>query len=198
MRLRRRSLLLVIPITILLLTSLFLWRGGVWLVDADEPEAAEVAVVLAGDGYGLRIQHGARLVEEGFVPMVLASGNRGQYENWESELAIDFAVRAVRQGWPREYFTPFRHTAMSTAEELKAIREEFIRRGTKKAIFVTSDYHTRRTRRVLESTLSETDFLVVAAKDKYFRPQQWCWHRESRKSFLMEWTKNLAQSLGGL
>src|SRR5436190_5405364 len=66
---------------------------GNYLVQAGPPQKADAALVLAGDGWGLRILTAAQLVRDGFVPKVLVSGPDGAYGNNECDLAIPFAVK---------------------------------------------------------------------------------------------------------
>ena len=95
-------------------SSFWLPAIGHYLVKAEQPVRAEVIVVLAGDGFGNRILKGAKLVRQGFAPMVFVSGPTGHYQITEDELAINFAVK---RGYSREYFTGVPNDARSTREE---------------------------------------------------------------------------------
>lgn len=173
---------------------------GVWLpvparflVRAQAPEHAEVAVVLAGDFYGHRILAGAGMVRGGYVKKVLMSGPSGVYGHYESDLAIDFAVR---QGYRVEDFIPMPNLARSTREEARLVLEELRRMGVHKFLIVTSNYHTRRAGAIYRSLARDVEFRVVAAPDEYFRPQDWWKSREGRKIFLIEWMKTIAEWIG--
>lgn len=173
---------------------------GVWLpvparflVRAQAPEHAEVAVVLAGDFYGHRILAGADMVRGGYVKKVLVSGPSGAYGHYECELAIDFAVR---QGYRAEDFIPLPNLARSTQEEARLVLEELRRMGARKFLLVTSNYHTRRAGAIYRALARDVEFRVVAAPDEYFRPQDWWQSREGRKIFLIEWMKTIAEWIG--
>ncbi|HZS49773.1 MAG TPA: hypothetical protein VFA54_02855, partial [Bryobacterales bacterium] len=58
---------------------LWLREIGEFLVVSDAPQNADIAVVLAGDGFGRRILKAAELVRQGYVPRVLVDGPRGMY-----------------------------------------------------------------------------------------------------------------------
>ena len=68
----------------------------------DGPAKADIAVVLAGDYYGHRIDKGGRAgAARAMCRSVLVSGPHGFYGMHECDLAIAFAVR---QGYPAEWF----------------------------------------------------------------------------------------------
>jgi uncharacterized SAM-binding protein YcdF (DUF218 family) len=52
---------------------------GSYLVNADSPEKADMALVLAGDGDGNRILKAAQLARQGYVSKILVSGPSGIY-----------------------------------------------------------------------------------------------------------------------
>lgn len=169
---------------------------GTLLVNSSPAAPADGLVVLAGDSYGYRVKEGANLVHQGIAPKVLVSGNNWYYGLWECELAIDMAVN---QGQPREIFEPFRHEATSTEEELRMIFAEAGKRGWKSMVLVTSNFHTLRTGMLVDRTKPpDLRVQVVASDDRYFKPQEWWWHRESRKLLFMEWVKLGAALVGGL
>jgi uncharacterized SAM-binding protein YcdF (DUF218 family) len=167
-----------------------------FLVQSDPPVKSDGIIVLAGDGAGYRIQAGAELAKQGYAPIVLASGAEWFYGACECDLAIDYAVK---NGQPRELFAPLRNNATSTDMEARELYAEVLRRKWKSVLFVTSDYHTRRTRMVLNRLKPPgISIAIFGAPDRYFRPDHWWWHRESRKTLLLEWSKLVAEMLGGL
>lgn len=190
-----------IALLLLLALAVLSWRWwlplpGEFLVRVDTPVKSDGIVVLAGDGYGNRIRAGAELAKQGYAPIVLASGAAWIYGVCECDLAIEYAVK---HGYSRALFEPLRNEATSTDAEARTIFTEAQRRGWKSILIVTSDYHTRRTRMILNRLKPEGLRLsVYAAPDRFFRPHEWWWHRESRKTFLTEWAKLGAALVGGL
>ena len=164
-----------------------------FLVRAQAPEHAEVAVVLAGDFHGHRILAGAGMARGGYVKKVLVSGPSGAYGHYECDLAIDFALR---QGYRAEDFIPMPNLARSTREEARLVLEELRRMGVHKFLLVTSNYHTRRAGAIYRSLVRDVEFRVVAAPDEYFRPADWWKSREGRKVFCIEWMKTIAEWMG--
>ena len=166
---------------------------GAYLVQADAPQKADVAVVLSGDGWGHRILTAAQLERDGYVPNVIVSGPDGAYGNYECDLAIPFAVR---HGYPESYFAHFENHARSTAEEAKVLTTELRRRGYRRVLVVTSDYHTRRASRIFHHLAPDLTLWVISAPDEFFTPDGW-WHsREARKIVLTEYEKTVANWLG--
>ena len=170
-----------------------LWMGE-FLIRAEPPRAADVAVVLAGDGYGHRIMRGVELVRQGYVKQVLVDGPLGNYDYDEAALAIQFAVR---RGAPKEILVPVPMPVRSTVAEARVIAPELERRGVKTALIVTSNYHTRRARAVFKRFGSPNiRYVIVAAPDEDFRPEDWWLSRDAQKVVFMEYVKLGAWWLG--
>ena len=166
---------------------------GTYLVQADPPQKADAALVLAGDGWGHRILTGAQLARDGYVSKVLVSGPDGAYGYHECDLAIPFAVK---HGYPEAYFVHMENQARSTLAEARVDLVEIRRMGFKRIVVVTSNFHTRRAGRVFRGLAPDLTILVVAAPDENFTPDGW-WHsREGQKIFLAEWEKTVANWVG--
>jgi uncharacterized SAM-binding protein YcdF (DUF218 family) len=189
-----RRLLWLAAIVVLLAAT-----GSYWLpafshplIHNEGPAKADIAVVLAGDSYGRRIQFAASLVRDGFVPAVLVSGPR-MFGVHESDLAI---AMAVRQGNPAEWFFPFPHSALSTRQEAEVIVPELRRRNIHSFLLVTSDFHTRRAARIFRKAAKDIQMRVVASPDEYFHADSWWQTREGQKTVLIEWMKTVATAVG--
>ncbi len=171
------------------------WLGwvGAFLVKSEAPFRADMIVVLAGDGMGHRILKGGELVEQGYAPRVLVSGPPGFYGRSEDSLAIPFAVE---HGYPLDYFIAFPNASHSTVEEAQAILPELQKRGVRKFILVTSDFHTARAGRIYHARAKGLDMRVVAAADEYFTAKGWWRTREGRKTVFLEFSKTIANLFG--
>ena len=164
------------------------WMGEL-LIKSDPLEKADIVVVLAGDLYGERILLAAELVEKGYALRVLVSGPKNYFGVPESELAIPFAVaRGASEG----IFDGFPIEAHSTLEETHRVDRELRRRGIRKALVVTSNFHTRRARYIFHKHGSkDVDYVFVAADYPEFRPEDWWRSRQGRKVFVLESLKTL-------
>lgn len=166
---------------------------GGYLVDAEAPVQADVALVLAGDPSGNRITTGAELVKQGFVDRVLVSGPSGNYGFHDCDLAIPFAVQ---EGYPESYFVHFENDARSTADEARMAKPVLEEMGVHHLLLVTSSYHTRRAARVFRKTLPGVEVTAVAAPAENFTPEGW-WHsREGWEIVVFEWMKTVAYWFG--
>jgi uncharacterized SAM-binding protein YcdF (DUF218 family) len=170
---------------------------GRGLMHEDAPVKSDLAVVLAGDRLGLRIERGGDLVRQGYVAAALVSGPPGLYGQHECDLEIAFAVR---QGYPADWFIPFPDEARSTQEEASAILPELQRRRVHRLLLVTSEYHTARAYRTFASTARKLgnpiEIHPIGVPDPDFQADSWWRSREGQKITFMEWTKTVAYTLG--
>ena len=166
---------------------------GSYLIKADAPEKADIALVLGGDGEGNRILQAAKLVRSGYVAQVLVSGPSGLYGYHECDLAIPFAVKA---GYPESYFLHLENDARSTKEEARDAILRLRQLGVHKVLLVTSDYHTRRSGKIYRAAAPDLQFVVVAAPDRYFTAGGWWHNRQGEKIAFNEWVKTLTEPFG--
>ena len=166
---------------------------GSFLIKTDPLEEAEIVVVLAGDGSGHRIMKAVELVEQGYAPLVLVDGPLRHYDFSEAALAIEFAAR---RGAAREILEAFPIMASSTQSEAEMVDQELRRRGIRKALVVTSDFHTRRARNLFRKRTSGlVAYRVVAARYPGFHLESWWRSRFGLKVVFLEYIKTAASWL---
>lgn len=162
----------------------------------DGPAKADIAVVLAGDYFGARIDKAADLVRKGYVPAVLVDGPR-YYGIRESTAEIQYEVG---KGAPATWFIDFPVNAASTLEEAQAVLPELQRRGVHSYLLVTSDYHTGRAGRVFRSVQRAMNYTpalrVVASHGSDFNADCWWQTRTGRKTAFLEWWKTFGTMAG--
>jgi uncharacterized SAM-binding protein YcdF (DUF218 family) len=189
--------LLVAALAVYLCHDYWLAAIGRLLVHDEGPAKAEIAVVLAGDGYGHRIEKAAELVRQGYVPLVLVDGTDDNYGYLESDMAITFITR---EGFPASWFIGLRCPTNSTQEEAGLVLAELQRRNIHSFLLVTSDYHTGRASRIFHSLERRGSYApamrVVAAHDEFFRASDWWRSRQGRKIALIEWVKTISTAVG--
>ena len=183
----------LVAIIIYVASPIWMSKLGQFLVSADSPAAADVAVVIAGDSRGERLTTAVSLVESKFVPRVIVSGPMGGYGTWESDLAIDWAEK---KGKPREWFVPVRIDADSTMEEAKALLLWLREHQIKRIDIVTSNFHTRRTGKIWRQLAPEMEIRVIAAPCSDFDPDGWWKSRRGQKTFAYEWQKTIGLWIG--
>jgi uncharacterized SAM-binding protein YcdF (DUF218 family) len=102
----------------------------------------------------------------------------------------DYAITFLRtQGYPTRLFESFGHNAHSTIQEAIALRGELARRHVKRAILVTSDFHSRRSAIVFRLFCPGIDFISVPGPVPKFHADRWWMDDSSRALFYSEWTK---------
>jgi uncharacterized SAM-binding protein YcdF (DUF218 family) len=189
--------LLILAVIAFLARNLWLPGIGYALIRNDGPARAEIAVVLAGDFLGHRLEKAAQLAKQGYVPVVLVSGPPGVYGRTEADLGVEFIQR---EGYPAQWFIPFPDPAHSTNAEAGYILQELRRRNIHTFLLVTSDFHSARAARIFlakERALSYfPQMRVVAANDEYFHADSWWRDREAQKTVFFEWSKTIATALG--
>jgi uncharacterized SAM-binding protein YcdF (DUF218 family) len=192
--LRRRGLLVFL---LLLITAIVTYAGrpvwlpvvGEFLVVSQAPETADIVVVLAGDIRGDRILRAVELVQQGHAPRILVDGSMEVYGAGEADLATTFALQ---HGASREIFEPFPMEADSTLEEAQIVDAELAGRGVRKALVVTSNFHTRRALRIFEAVASgKVKYVMVAAPSPDFQPDRWWYTRAGKRTLLLEYLKTL-------
>jgi uncharacterized SAM-binding protein YcdF (DUF218 family) len=170
---------------------------GRLLVWDDGPAAADIAIVLAGDFTGSRLKGAADLVRSGLVPVILVSGPGEIYGVNEADAAIRLLTS---QGYPAAWFVPVRHASTSTKQEGTALLNELARRHVRRVNVVTSNFHTRRARRIYLELERERgggpEIRMVAVPNVDYDPAVWWRTREGRKVAFFEWTKSITSLVG--
>ena len=194
-RSRWRWLLALAALAALTAATQSYWLPGLGycLVSDEPPLKADLIVVLAGDSQGNRVLRAGDLVRQGYAPKALLDSPMELYGVPEGEMALAFAVK---HGYAKEMFESFPIVATSTKEEAAELMAEVRKRGLRRVLVVTSNYHSARSRRILKRQGGEIEWHVTAAPDRYFRPEDWWHRREARKVWLMEMTKTAADFLG--
>jgi uncharacterized SAM-binding protein YcdF (DUF218 family) len=155
-----------------------------WVVD--EPAAHADAIMVLGDDnfYADRATHAAELYRQGVAGIVVGSGRRLRPNAGVSEL---MEHDLVERGVPRDKIVRFAHDADSTSEEAAALAHFAEGRKWKSVVVVTSNYHTRRARYILEKVFPLGIAVSVAsARDGDFDPERWWEKRKSVKIFAQE------------
>jgi uncharacterized SAM-binding protein YcdF (DUF218 family) len=179
--------------TALIFSQQILWSLGAILVHSETPQQADMELVLGGDASGGRILKACQLLQAGYAPRVMVSGQGSYYGTHESVLAIRLAVS---QGCPEAAFLPFRYPATSTLEEAAHVVPELRKLGVRKLLVVTSPSHTARALRVFHRLAPDLEVHTVASVDRKWNSGYWWKSREGRKIWIMEAAKTVADFVG--
>ncbi len=141
------------------------------LVARDEPRAADALVVLAGDAYGRRVQHGVELWRRGLVaegPFVTTGGVLYDELSW----AKVARAHAVRLGVPAERVLAL-DQGETTAEEARRAIDVLAARGVKTVLLVTSPYHSGRAAALFRAEATPRGIEVLSCPSQDEAPEAW-------------------------
>ncbi len=174
-----------------------------WLKNEDTPIKADLIVVLAGRYE--RAMQAADLYRAGYAPRIVLSE---AVPDPAIKRLEEFGIRypdsteiqrriLERKGVPAERIELLGEPALSTADEARTIAARFGRPGLR-LIVVTSPFHVRRARLVLERALAGRGVeLAVCATSYEAFPDDW-WHSQAAaREVLLEWAKLAFYLLGG-
>ncbi|MGH2453326.1 MAG: YdcF family protein [bacterium] len=161
--------------------------AGRFLIVADPLEHADVIVVLSGGQADERVRQAAVLFKGGLAPLILLSGG-------ESLMGISVPDLLRRQA--RAHGVPasallYEVSSTSTADQARFLRPLLEDRGVRRAIVVTSSYHTRRTRLLFRRTFagSPVDIRVSPVQQDLFRPEEWWTRDQDTETVVLEYIK---------
>lgn len=165
---------------------IFRFAAESWVIE-DPLEKADVLMVLSDDNfYADRATRAAELFREGKAPWVVASGRRLRPSAGIAEL-IEHDL--VERGVPKDKILRFAQDGDSSREEAEALAKLAKTKKWRKAIIVTSNYHTRRVRYVFRRVFpQDIEIRVAGARDGDFDPENWWEKRKSIKLFMREIT----------
>ncbi len=155
-------------------TPVLLNRLANSLIRIDQPAPADLIIAMGGDRYCLREKRAAELYLEGYARRVVVSG----VQYIPGVHTGDHARRyVVSLGVPEAEVIVLRET-WNTRVEAKRLTAMMRENGWRRALIVTSPYHSRRALFSLEKEGPELDFrsIPVAAVAPEWRPGQW-WTR---------------------
>ena len=189
MRALRRTLIVLVVLILVLGAGYrpLLTAAARFLIVADPLEKADVIVVLAGGRRDERVRQGAELYKEGYAPLVLLSGG---------EEMVGISVPELLRRQARAHGVPaaallFEPGSTSTGEQARFLRPILEGRGLRRAIVVTSSYHTRRTRYLFrrEFAGSPVEIRVYPVQQDVFSAAAWWTREQDTEIVVLEYIK---------
>jgi uncharacterized SAM-binding protein YcdF (DUF218 family) len=180
---------------VLALVATLRWGGDLLVAPDPLPAGADALVVLSGSvrGERARREEALRRLEEGRAGhLVLSAPQVSYWGEWVPDLMRRYVQREYgNELADRVVLCP--HNADSTLEEAQALRRCLEERRWRTLVVITSDYHTRRARRIWRQVFAEARppvrIFVHGVADGDFEPGDWWRHRRYAKTFLAETTK---------
>ena len=175
---------------------LFLRGAGEFLVVSDPLNKADAIVVLNGDSErDERLLYAVELWQKGYARKVIISAHKVA---WQSDEDISEWRHALKLNIiPKESLVLAINEADSTREEARMLLPFVIKQGFKSVIIVTSNYHTRRSKKVFQKEWNGSGIqtTVSAAPFYQFHPDDWWKHRSDSRTFFFEFSKTLWSAL---
>jgi len=163
------------------------WNAGKWLV-ADDPQPADLIVVLAGETYH-RPLRALELLDQGVARRVLIDVPVGTtiYKFSQVELAEKYVhdlPEAQAVG-----ICPI--VGLSTRDESHDVEKCLEHETGSRVLIVTSDFHTRRALSVFRHEIPGKSFAVTASHDDAQFGVRWWTHRQWAKTCYEEWLRTV-------
>ncbi len=186
----------------LVLAAVFLFYAGRLLVAEDDPQPADLIVVLMGSGAD-RIMGAVDLYKQDYGPKILMVENsqpgyeildsRGVKVPRDAEVA---AMIAIQLGLPEEALIILPGNASSTLDEALIVAEYLNRNAPAETLLlVTSKYHSMRAAHLFRWALGQRgqDTRVLSCPTPYdtFNASSWWRSRDDAKKVVMEYAKLL-------
>ena len=174
----------------------YLARFGHFFIVSDFLSHADVIVVLAGDSaQDERLLHAIKLWQNGYAPKIALSATLADWQTYEDFPTWRHAMKL--NNVPKESFLVLGHEADSTSQEAQFLLPFFKNHRYKEVIIVTSNYHTRRSKKVFQKQWAGSGIHVYisAAPYVHFDPDNWWKHRGDSRTLLVEFTKTLWYAL---
>jgi uncharacterized SAM-binding protein YcdF (DUF218 family) len=176
----------ILVVILLGIIAIFLFRHAGSFLVINDPHPADLILILGGGDQDLRYWNGVRLMQEGYAHhLILDVFEKGvTFGNSDIDLARDFVNRT----------SPGQSTVCplpenSTYDEARYIEPCLVASEAKSILVVTSEYHTRRAREILQDRLPQYQFSFYAAPDPYFFGTRWWTNRQWAKTTLSEWER---------
>jgi uncharacterized SAM-binding protein YcdF (DUF218 family) len=140
-------------------------RATAWLLVGQPPEKSDLLVVLAG-ATRERVQTGADLYLQGMAPLLTITGDG--YSSSDILLLEQYGV-------PREALVIPPNSSRSTYEDALSLRQLILEKKVVSVLVVTSPYHCRRARLILNRVLSGLGVRVTVTPSVslFMDPDHW-------------------------
>lgn len=193
---KRRSCL---PFLIFVLLVYLTYNGtipraaGRFLVVNEPIKNADLIYVFAG-GTVERPGYAAELFKKGYAPTVIVAGVLIDFNFVAMDLYFNDGIlnrkMLVRHGVPGKNIVQI-WDGTSTYEEVVALKKYMVEHKSKKAILVTSAFHTRRVRMCVNRVFKDVDaeLMVVAVPDPYHNVDNWWKEENSMIAVFTEYVK---------
>jgi uncharacterized SAM-binding protein YcdF (DUF218 family) len=200
MRLRRRwrfglaGLLLIL--VLYAAHPVYLAALGRFLITSDPLQRADAVLVLSGDqARSERLLHAVQLWKAEYASKIVLSAKLAEWQSDEDYPAWRYAMKL--KALPKRFLLVARHDVDSTKEEAQFLLPFVQKHGFKTVIVVTSNFHSRRAKKVFQEQWdgSGVRVLISPAPSYQYHPDDWWKHRADSRTFFFEFSKTLWYAL---
>jgi uncharacterized SAM-binding protein YcdF (DUF218 family) len=165
-------------------------RSGQWLLYQDNFQHVNWAVILGGESRDMeRTESALELYGQGKVDTLVISSIRIFKNRYAGEFARPWLLD---KDIPASHVYELRSDAQSTMEEAAFIIGQLRQMGIDTVLIITSNYHTRRSRKLFRGLAQGFPHILVhGAQTPGFQPDAWWASRQGRKIFVLELIKNV-------
>jgi len=176
---------LVIAVVVVTVALTFAAGAGRFLV-IDAPEKSDVILVLAGET-DRRLERGLQLLDQGYGrTLVIDVPADARIYGFT---AVDLARKYVDSLAQRQAVRICSIHGLSTKEESREAGQCLESKKAERVLLVTSDFHTRRARRIFRHEIKNKVFSVAAAYDTTQFGPSWWKDRQWAKTCVDEWLR---------
>ncbi len=159
--------------------------GSAWFLVVNDPQKADVIVVLAGETER-RPEKGLQLLSAGYAPRMLLDAPVARiYDQYATTIAESYLRSSASS--PQAQVCPI--SGLSTKAEVEDVKACLQTTGARSVLLVTSDYHTRRALSIFRHQDRSRRYNMAAAFDEREFGNQWWTHREWAKTNVGEWSR---------
>ncbi len=172
---------------VVVLAMILLEKTGDYLV-IDQPDHADVIIVLAGDRNDRRFYRGLELLHQGYAPRMLVDEKFDEIVFGQTPAALEEQlIRSLNLNPVQVQVCPTQGD--STGDEARSVGRCLDNHEIGRVLLITSDFHTRRALSIFQHGLSKYRWSVAASRDDSAFNPKWWRRREWAKTALLEWTK---------
>lgn len=181
--------------------AVWVWalNAGSWLIDSDQPEPADVIVVLAGNAPD-RLPYALQLRAHGYASLVLISNERVHTHGLETTwLALHHAGLSAPDLPDDALLVLDDPPPESTIDEARRAADVLVSRGFRSAMLVTDAFHSRRAALLFHAAFAHKGLSVRSTPvlpDPLDLAHWWA-HPLAARRTLEEWTKLASYALQG-
>jgi len=172
-----------VAICVLVLLAVLIVFAPHYLAYTDKPQKAEAVVLFLGNEYRQRRAEAVRLIQDGYADYLLIPAYGKITEAPDMGRTARNAIPSRRSHYPGIY--------EDTHIEVLEAKRIMDKKGLTSAIFVSSPYHMRRIRLIVNRVFTDTGYRMIFVPTRFERPtgKFWFLHGNDIRKVATEYSK---------